>query len=377
MISAYNDSKVTISFPQLLWLTIAQLGGAAMIYLLGIGEAGKNVWISNLIASIMGVIVIVMHYLPVSISEEKSIPKMLNKYWGKFFGGLVNLYYIFFFFILSCLIVADVFYFGKITMPETPPYIFSIFFIVPAVYAVKLGFQTVARGIEFLLPTLITIYIVLMLLVLPKLDLLRILPVMSDGIRPVLEGSISNMNFPYAQILPIVFYYKYTNFNFQGKRKYLKYTLSAVGISTILLTLRAVAVITAFDEGTMQTLTLPLFSTIRTIEVANIIERLDPLFLAVFYLTTAFKFILTYNAICEIICEYFDSDSPKDVAWPVAILIGVSMPLLIPRFDLILKTLVPYFIVSMPLFLPIPLLLYITIKFKNKKGKNKRYKQKS
>ncbi|AKL93990.1 spore germination protein KB [Clostridium aceticum] len=368
MMKTENGEKEFISFRQLFWLTVAQLGGASIIYLPGMIEAGRDVWISNIIASIVGYIVIFSHYLPLSLCPGSSMTKALNTYWGRLLGGLINLYYIFFFFFLCCLIISDVFYFGKITMPETPGYIFIVFFLVPAVYGVKLGLEVVVRLIEFLVPILVIIYCILLLLVLPKLDLQRIFPIMAEGIKPVLAGAIPNMNFPYAQILPVAFYYKHTKANSQGQRNFLNYTFMAIVLSTVLLTFRALSASTAFEEATLKTLTFPPFSLIRMIEVGNVLERLDPLLLAVFYGTTYFKFILTYYIICEIISDYFQVGQPSDFAWPTAIFIGVSMPFLVPRFDIIIETVVPYFLVSLPLFLPIPLLLYITIRIKNRKS---------
>ncbi|ABR49339.1 spore germination protein [Alkaliphilus metalliredigens QYMF] len=367
MLGIENENKIKISFRQLLWLTVAQLGGASILYLPGMIEAGRDVWISNIIASIVAYIVIFIHYLPLSLCPGLSMTNALNKYWGKLLGGLMNLYYALFFFILCCLVVSDVFYFGKITMPETPGYIFIIFFIVPAVYGVKLGLEVFVRLLEFLLPILIIVYCILFLLVLSKLDFGKVLPIMSQGIKPVLAGAIPNMNFPYAQILPVIFYYRYTKTKARGKSQFLKYTFIAIFLATVLLTFRALASVASFEEETLKTLNFPPFSTIRIIEVGDIIERLDPLFLAVFYVTTYFKFIITYYVICEIISDYFQLGEPKDFAWPVAILIGVSMPFLIPRFDVILAWVVPYFFVSLPLFAPIPLLLFITIKLKDKK----------
>lgn len=371
MLEIDSENKSIISFRQLFWVTVAQLGGASIIYLPGMIEAGRDVWISNIIASIIGYMVIFSHYLPLSLCPGSSMTKVLNKYWGKLLGGLINLYYSFFFFILCCLIVSDVFYFGKITMPETPGYIFIIFFLIPAVYGIKLGLEVMTRLIELLMPILVIIYCILSILVLPKLDFQKLLPVMAEGVKPILSGSIPNMNFPYAQILPIVFYYRHTKISSREQSKFLKYTFMGIFLATIILTLRALASAAAFEEATLKTLTFPPFSTIRIIEIGDIVERLDPLLLAVFYATTYFKFILTYYVICEMISGYFQVGEPKDFAWPIAIFIGVSMPFLISRFDIVIETTVPYFLVSLPLFLPIPLLLYITIKLKNKKHAKK------
>ncbi|AOT70735.1 GerAB/ArcD/ProY family transporter [Geosporobacter ferrireducens] len=369
MNSTEDQNKEIISFRQLFLLTLAQLGGAAIIYLPGVAEAGRDVWISNIVASIVGYIVVYSHYLPLSLCPNCSMTETLNKYWGRFLGGFVNLYYFFFFFILCCLIISDVFYFGKITMPETPGYIFIIFFLIPAVYAIKLGLETIARLLEFLLPLLIVIYCTLFLLVMPKLDFGNLMPVLSEGMKPVLAGAIPNMNFPYAQILPVAFFYRYTRSESRGSRKFLKSIFAAIFMATVLLSLRSMASVAAFDEATLITLTYPPFSTIRLIEIGDILERLDALLLAVFYGTTFIKFILTYYVICEIISDYFQTGRPKDFSIPVAVMIGISMPFLIPRFDIILKTVVPYFFSSIPLFFPIPLLIFITIKIKNK-GKN-------
>jgi spore germination protein KB len=291
--------------------------------------------------------------------------KTLNKYWGKLLGGLINLYYLFFFFILCCLVLSDVYYFGKITMPETPGYIFIIFFLVPAIYAVKLGVENIARLSEFTIPILAISYCLLFTLVLPKMDFENLVPIMSDGIKPVLGGALPNMNFPYGQMLPIAFYYKYTTSDSKGN-KFIKYGFWAVLGATILLTFRSIVSITTFDESTLKTLTFPPFSSIRLIEVGDVLERLDALLLAIFYGTTFLKFVITYYVICQIISDQFQAGSPKDFALPVAILIGVSMPFLIPRFDIIIQSILPYFFSSLPLFIPIPLLLYATIKIKKR-----------
>lgn len=292
--------------------------------------------------------------------------KTLNKYWGKLLGGLINLLYFTFFFILCCLIISDVFFFGKMTMPETPAYIFIIFFLAPAIYAVKLGLGTFVRLVEFVIPQLIVIYGLLVLLVLPKLELTKLLPVMAEGIKPVLGGAIPNLNFPFAQILPIAFYYKFIKADKSGGNKFIIFCFLGIVAATILLTFRALASAAAFDQMTLQTLTYPPFSTIRLIEVGEILERLDALLLGIFYLTTFFKFIITYYIICQIISDCFQAGKPEDFALPVAVLLGISMPLLIPRFDVILDFVVPYFFLFLPIFFPIPILLYATIKVRDK-----------
>ncbi len=366
-----NNGIVKISFFQLFLLTLAQAGGAAIIYIPGLAEAGNDVWISNIIASIVGYIVIFSHYLPISQRPELSLTEIYDEYWGKLLGGMASLFYLIYFFILCCLIVADVFYFGKITMPETPGYVFIIFFLIPPIYGVKLGLETVSRLLEFILPIIVVIYCSLFLMVFPKLDFTRLLPLIPDGINPVIAGAIPNMNFPYAQLLPLVYFYKHSNINAKGKTTFLKTIFWGILLSTILLTLRSIASASAYGNDTLKTLTYPPFSTIRLIEIGEVLERLDALFLAVFYVTTFFKFSITYYVICEIISDYFKVGSPKDLAMPVALLIAVSMPFLIPRFDVILQTVVPYFYVSIPLFFPLPLLLYGTIRLKKPKSLSK------
>jgi len=86
-----NENVSIISLRQLLLLTMAQLGGAAIIYLPGMREAGRNVWISNFIASTISYAVIYCNYLPLSLCPGCSMTKTLNKYWGKIFGGLINI----------------------------------------------------------------------------------------------------------------------------------------------------------------------------------------------------------------------------------------------------------------------------------------------
>ncbi|MBM7615462.1 hypothetical protein [Alkaliphilus hydrothermalis] len=62
-----EENKIQISNRQLFMMALAQLGGAAIIYLPGVVEAGRDVWISNILASIMAYVVIYCHYLPLSL----------------------------------------------------------------------------------------------------------------------------------------------------------------------------------------------------------------------------------------------------------------------------------------------------------------------
>lgn len=361
-----EKSLIRISYWQVFLLTVAQAGGASILYLPGALEAGRDVWLSNILASIMGYIVIYLHYKPLSLSKSTSMTITLNQYWGRFIGGIANLYYLYFFFILSNLIASDVFYFGKITMPETPGYVFVIFLLVPAVYAVKLGIETISRFLEFLLPLLVIIFCILFIFLLPKLELRNLLPIASNGIKPILAGTIPNISFPFADLLPIVFFYQYTRKDTEDNSKFLKTTFSAILLITLLLTLRAMATVASFEEMTLKTLTFPPFNAIRIIKIGDVLERLDALFLAVFYTTTFFKFTITYYVICKIITDFFNISGPKIVAVPMAVLIGVSMPFLFPSFDTVLKGSISSFYLVIPLLLLMPIILYITIKVKGK-----------
>ncbi|MBM7615463.1 spore germination protein (amino acid permease) [Alkaliphilus hydrothermalis] len=261
-------------------------------------------------------------------------------------------------------------------MPETPGIVFAIFFLVPAIYAIKLGLEVMARLMELLLPIIVIVYVLLLVLVIPKLEYTKFLPIMVGGIKPVLAGALPNINFPFGQILPVAFLYKYVKGNGGGDGKvgkggntdFIKYCFAAIIIATILLTFRAMASAAAFDEESLKSLTYAPFSTIRAIEIGNIIERLDYFLLGAFYGTTFFKFIITYYIICEVINDVIGKGKPANYAVPVAILILVLMPFLLPRFDLILKTVNPYLFVSLPIFFMVPLLLYITIGIKEKRN---------
>ncbi len=123
-----KNPKEIISIRQLFFLTLAQLGGAAILYMPGLIEAGKDVWISNFIASVIGYIVVFLHILPLSLKPRVTMTNIIIRYWGRGIGLLANLYYFLFLYVLAVLVLSDVFYFGKVTMPETPGYVFVVFF---------------------------------------------------------------------------------------------------------------------------------------------------------------------------------------------------------------------------------------------------------
>ncbi|QNO14747.1 endospore germination permease [Alkalicella caledoniensis] len=365
-----NIPKKIISYRQIFFLTVGQLGGAAILYMPGTIEAGRNVWISFIIASLIGYIVVYLLYLPLSLNPGKSVTEVLNEYWPKPISILVNLYYLFFLYILCLLVLSDVYYFGKITMPETPGYVFMIFLLVPSIYAVKLGLETIARFSEFVVPILAILFLGLYALALQQKEFVNLLPIMADGIKPVIAGAIPNMNFPFAQILPIAFLYQYVPQDNPKETRYLKTTFLAIFAGTLLLAISRVVTVGTFSEDFLKVMVFPQFSTIRVIELGDFIERLDFIFLAIFYATTFLKFVITYYVINQILSNLLNIKELKSTSLPIAVLLAVAMPLCIPRFDVVVNSVVPYFIISIPLLFIVPILLLITVKIKDKNKKN-------
>ncbi|MQL51021.1 GerAB/ArcD/ProY family transporter [Desulfofundulus thermobenzoicus] len=182
-----------ISGLQIVFLLINLVGATAMVYLPGITatEAGRDSWMVALLATLPGIYVILVVTALGKRFPNQTMIQYMETLLGPLAGKLLALIYILFFLHINGVIVRE---FGELVataiMPTTPQVAFAVVLVMVCTYGVYQGLEVIARVMELIYPTILILFGLVLLLVSGHMDPGNLLPVMENGIKPVLRGSL-------------------------------------------------------------------------------------------------------------------------------------------------------------------------------------------
>lgn len=252
--------------------------------------AGVDGWIVILLAGLYSMIAVTpMAYIG-SRFPGKSLIQYAPFLLGRFMGVLILLAFLLYFLLFGGIVLrisADVTKLFLLDM--TPVEIIVIGMLVTSTYLIQNGINAVARFNELIQPTTLIILLFVLTQTLRETDFGRILPVLGDGIQPVLYA-LPPIFFAFLGYETLLFIQPFMEK--PGKAKHA--SLVAIGSTMLLyllLTVLSTAVLGASETALVK---YPTLAIIKSIEVPGaFIERLDSIMMMVwlpFALTTIVMF---------------------------------------------------------------------------------------
>ncbi|RRJ67101.1 spore gernimation protein [Paenibacillus oralis] len=238
-------NKQIISQEQLIVLFFVYLTGSVIVNLPGplIGFAQNGVWISLLLS---GAAAMIQLLLVLYLDKEypgKSFIEYSQAVLGKWPTVVIVIPFISLMFEMSTDIVFEVGkYVNSSLMRQTPQYIFDIFIFTTVAVTVRAGIEVMSRMFTILIFVVMLFIILTMLLSFPNYHSEFLLPILPDGIKPVLHGAYVSFGFTHAEAVLLALLFPFVRRPAGGLHKKLIIafaisiiTLIAVTISTILV----------------------------------------------------------------------------------------------------------------------------------------------
>ncbi|MEW8987566.1 MAG: endospore germination permease, partial [Bacillus sp. (in: firmicutes)] len=197
----------SISQIQLVVLIILFNSGSTII--LNIGEEAKNnAWIAILIASWIGVFIMLFHFRIMNFFPQKNLYEMFDAGFGKLLGRIVGMGYILYFFLSAGLSVRNL---GELMVntifPSTPIEVFMITMILTSVYIIYHGIEVLGRSAEIFFPYCIVflLFIGMALLFSGQLLVRHLEPFLGDGLTPILRAIFPfHITLPFGEIVALM-----------------------------------------------------------------------------------------------------------------------------------------------------------------------------
>lgn len=165
-------------------------------------SAMQDAWIVSLVSLVIGFIPILILIYIINYKPEMNIFEKNKSLFGNVIGNIANLILcIFVLFSMVIVLTSTTAFSNTMYLTKTPSIIISLVFILPAVYAVIKGIETIGRTSEFLffLAVIIVSFIVFGLYPHFKFDLLK--PILADGIKPIVKSSIMFMSYNLSPLI--------------------------------------------------------------------------------------------------------------------------------------------------------------------------------
>ncbi|MFF2479705.1 endospore germination permease [Paenibacillus sp. NPDC058071] len=323
--------------------------------------AKQDAWITIFPSFLIGTLNI---WIMITLSKrypDQTIMQYSSHIIGKWLGRCLGLYLIYYWINFDFIILNQhIQFISTILLPKTPSIIVSLSLALLCGIAAYMGLGSIARSNEFLALVMLFLLIPLVMLLFAKSDPELLRPIMSEGMVPILQGSL----FPAAylsQFFILSWLYPYL----EKQRKSIKASFLGLILISALFAVTVLPLIMIFGPLSDK-LTFPMLSVIQFIGLQGSFERVEALAVAIWVMGSFIKISLTFFIICLSICHLFNVQNYKNFVLPVTILsvFGSVSVFINYSTDLnnYLKYTYPSYSLLTQLFLPLALLIIDTIK---------------
>ncbi|MFC5468868.1 endospore germination permease [Cohnella suwonensis] len=270
-------AREQISSGQMSILFFCFMTGSSIVNIPGplIGYAKNGAWISLLLSISIGMILLACLLYLYRKFPELTFIEYSKATVGSFITVLLAIPFISFQFHMASGIVLDIGLFMTTSMMrQTPLFLFLLLVFFVVALTVRSGIETMARMFVIPIISVLLSIIVILVLSIPHYQVEHLLPIMPDGIKPIVLGTYFSYGFPYvelvlmAMLLPYVRKEKLANLS---KGMYL-----ALLINGIFLVAVTVSTILVFGPlaGERQ---YSMFEVARTVDLLEVIQRIESL----------------------------------------------------------------------------------------------------
>jgi spore germination protein KB len=362
--------KAKISASQLFILMVLFEMGSALLVSLAI-DAKQDAWLAILLGMVLSIVLLLVYHKLYWYYPDLLPTEYMQKILGKVMGTVLAFIYLFFFMYDASRVLRD---FGEMLLtfayPETPLFIANALLMLVVIYMVRKGIEVIARSGELLFSLMFILSVLGFILIISSglIDFTNLQPVLEEGIIPVLKVVFTQtLYFPFTEVIVFTMILPYMN----NPKKVKLTMICATGLSGINLILTMLINISVLGVGLTARSQFPLLSTVQTIQVADFLERLDVFFMLALVIGIFFKISLLFYAAVIGSASLFKIKSPSRLAYPLGLVVlFMSMTIASNFQEHIHEGLdVVMFVLHMPLFVVIPILLLLIAFLKNKKNK--------
>ncbi|MCJ8013728.1 endospore germination permease [Paenibacillus sp. KQZ6P-2] len=358
----------TRQFTVLIFLSC--IGDMILIYPSAISSMSRqDAWISSLLGLLGGLLVLWLMLHVSQLHPDKTLVEAIQLIFGKWLGSIVNLWYLFYFFMLCSYLVREVgdFLTTQIFL-NTPLKIIYLLFILLMVYALHAGLESIGRSSEILLPIFLLVAMIFIFCLLPQSKPENLKPFLENGAIPVLYGAYFASIYPFGELIVLLMVIPYVKREQKIKKDII---IVALGAGLLLSLIILVSLLVLGVDMTINN-TYPTYFLAQKINIGNFLQRIESTMAVAWLISTFSKAVICYYAFTMGVAQLTGLSNQKILYFPAAIMLFGMADLAAPDVLYYLKHIVPYWMDwDLTNAVVIPCILWITWACRRKwKGKS-------
>lgn len=290
--------KAKVSTGELLSLLYAPHLLATVFPIAGFAVIAKSsAWIAAFVAALSSVVVVAIWLAARPDRHETFMADWLTDVCGSVLGYLINLLYLLFFVVLCGITMRHITELvSTAVLPKTPNVMVLGLFTATAAVVARMGIEVITRSAQIYMALSLIAFALLGVGISPYLHAENFLPVVNDGVRPILVGAIPAMAALSLTSLGI----------WCAPYLHRRSDMTRVAFAALFLSGAAVVMLTVLCQGLfsyrgMDDMLIPVLSLARSVRLGRIVERLDVLliggWLLIAFLAIAYLIYLAANQV--------------------------------------------------------------------------------
>lgn len=324
--------KITITANQAVLFLFVFLTSSSIINIPGllIGFAGNSAWISLFLSSLLGLLIAIPVIWLARVYPGKSFIEYSREVVGIPVTFLFGLPFLFYQIHLGAAIVLDIAMFMKSSMMrETPSYWFIFLTFMVVAISVRSGIDKMTGLFPLLMGSVLFFVFLIMLMSYKNFHPGNLLPIMPDGIKPLLHGVYFSFGFPYVEIVLFTMILPYVP---TFSKKFGRRFTSAILWNAVCLI--AATVVTIFVFGPIAgERKYSLFEVARTIDIADVFQRIEALIGYSLIVTSFMKTTIVLFTSHQTCMHLVGLKEDKMLIFPLALLMATLSISAIPKGD--------------------------------------------
>ncbi|WP_240374862.1 GerAB/ArcD/ProY family transporter [Bacillus piscicola] len=311
-----ENGRISASQMALMMYPVVTGTGIIFIPSLTANAAGNDMWLSPVWAASAGWIAIFTALHLHRLNPNQTIIQYSERLLGKFLGKVVSLVLLFFYLVMNgggVRIYSD-FVTGSF-FEETPTYIIVSSMMLLSAFAVRGGVEVIGRTAEMLTPIYILFLLLVFLLILPDLRPENALPMLENGFTPSLKGAYTPQSW-FAEFFVIAFLIPYV----KKEKTAARWGVISLIAVTLTFTATNLAVLFLLGEDVTAKLNYPLLDAIQYISIAEFLQHLESIVMAIWVAGAFVKFTVIQYAIVLGTAQVFELTDYKALVFPLSFL---------------------------------------------------------
>lgn len=226
--------------------------------------------------------------------------------------GIVFLYLIFFFYILSRDMRIMVDYTNVVLLPNTPLVVITLCIVGTVIFIARGGSRTLISLSELMGPIFILALLSMLFMLLKALNFSNMMPFLHVNVPGVTEGTWLALS-SIGQIIVLPFIIPSKAYRYRD-------LLNSLVLSTLLIVLIVLMLILVIGIPVAERLMYPSYELIREIRVADFLDRFDLLLVAVWYPLILINMAISLYVVCYGLKIMVPSVSGKMMVAPIGVL---------------------------------------------------------